>query len=207
MSPTPSICAFRHPQCLPARMNCAWTPNAGRPKRLYRVVNPNSACKFNEKEGFIAADTSTVYNFSSNGKDRSDWSAFYASIQSHRDVERIRSPYISVFADQTEAESWTLAAEEIFGKGCYLAEIDLTHEKMTERPVWFVQDIQKRSQYSTFRNSAKARDANPNLPPRGISLTPRNSEFLVLYKIPIESVISKITPEQIRESKLNDSQY
>jgi hypothetical protein len=180
-------------------MDYAWTPNAARPSRLYRVVNPNSACKFDEKEGFIAADTTTKYNFM--GTDRLEGQAFYASIQNHRDGERIRSPYISVFADRMEAESWTLAAEEVFEKGCYMAEIDAKHEAMEETSVWCVQHIQRRSQMSSFLNSAKDREANPNLPLRGISRTPRNSEWLVVYRIPAEAIISKTTPDQIRESR------
>jgi len=176
------------------KMDIEWTPKSALPKVLYRVVNPNSACKFNERSGFTAANTTLRINASDRGASQLD--LFYRSIENHRSGKKFDSPYISVFADRMEAESWTLAAEALFGEGCYMADIDTNHYYLRGKAMWCVRDIQDKS----LKSSAQVA-ANRNLPARGLCNAPRNSEWLVLHTIAGLAVMSQTTPDQIRSSK------
>jgi hypothetical protein len=144
------------------------TPKSALPDRLYRVVNPNSVCKFDEKAGFTPSATSLRINSSYRGIPQ--LGLFYRSIEDHRNGRKFDSPYISVFADKMEAESWTLAAEDMFGEGCYMAEIDTKHYFLRSKTMWFVQDIQNKLQKEGHQVTA-----NRALPTPSLCIAPRNS--------------------------------
>ena len=97
-----------------------------------------------------------------------------------------------------EAESWTLAAEDLFGEGCYMAEIDTNHYYLRGKAMWSVQDIQEKSHKNLYQVAA-----NRNFPARGLCMVPRNSEWLILHKIPALAVTSKTTPLQIHMSQFS----
>jgi hypothetical protein len=151
-------------------MDHKWTPRSSRPSALYRVQHPESHTKSSAREGLVssALDANELQFIPS-----TELSAFIKSIKSHRNQCHSPSPYISLFADKAEAESWAIAAEDIFGKEAYVVEINVKHSLMQKATMWFVQDIQDKT--SDWQGIGPLTEF-------------RNSEWLVLGEIPPQAV-------------------
>jgi len=144
-------------------MDIAWTPKSARPDKLYRVYRPKQYTDFSHR-GFLASDRTIALPSSIN------LAHFITSVTDHRFGKRQPTPYISAFESLSEAESWAIAAEDVFHQPGYVIEIDMTHKLMHEITAWRVQDIQDKT--------GKALGGN------------RDSEWLFLWAVP-EAAISK----------------
>jgi len=151
-------------------MDQLWTPRSSRPSSLYRVQHPQPHTKSSALEGLVssALEVNKLQFIPS-----TELSAFIKSIKSHRNQCHSPSPYISLFADKAEAESWAIAAEDIFGKEAYVVEINVKHPLMQKATVWFVQDIQDKT--SDWQGIGPLTEV-------------RSSEWLVLREIPLQAV-------------------
>lgn len=145
-------------------MDYTWTPRSSRPQKLYRVYRPLQHTTLSPF-GLQASTIQPWYVLSTH------YSLFIDSLTAHRDqVPNQPSPYVSLFSDLNEAESWALAAEEVFHKPTYILEIDVKHKLMRDKVMWKVSDIQDKT--------------GKPLGMGGI----RNSEWMVVYFVPQEAI-------------------
>jgi hypothetical protein len=143
------------------------------PQRLYRIDYDASLTTYDSKTGFQAGDTTTFL---------SDFQTelFLTSVETHRDWHsRTRSPYISMFADKENAETWARRWEFYNGRPCDIVEIDST--MLADSRVYYIQDLQNR-----------------------LSLGgPRNSEYLCLHHIPKKAIVSRRSTQAVVNGMLN----
>ncbi|KAN0114593.1 hypothetical protein V8E51_004137 [Hyaloscypha variabilis] len=144
-------------------MDHVWTPKSSRPTKLYRVYRPRQYTTLSHR-GLQASDPKAILPF------KTHFLQFIKSITDHRMQSPSPSPYISFFSSRSEAEEWTLAAEEVFQETAYVLELDLTHKKMQGVIMWRVQDIQDKT--------------GQKLGLGGV----RNSEWLALWQVPSEAI-------------------
>jgi len=144
-------------------MDHVWTPKSSRPTKLYRVYRPRQYTTLSHR-GLQASDPKAILPF------KTHFLQFIKSITDHRMQSPSPSPYISFFSSRSEAEEWTLAAEEVFHETAYVLGLDMTHKKMQGVIMWQVQDIQDKT--------------GQKLGLGGV----RNSEWLALWQVPSEAI-------------------
>lgn len=193
-------------------MDFDWSPSSQRPDLLYRIVHPYSASQLTPLEvslmdktlpAFEAISKEMILEFLPDDENNPcAISEFYRSIEMHRNGEHFPSPYISAFSDLMEAESWLLAADDLYGNDgmVMLVAFDPHHPSMSNIPMWSVQDIQNFSEaHKDYYLSDGSRvEYFPAVP---LCPSPQNSEWLIVHEIPSEALVYPASACTIRWSE------
>jgi hypothetical protein len=156
------------------------------PHRLYRVDYPGSQTIFSDKDGFRAADTTTLYS-----KDKPN--VFKEAVVKHLDWNyRGTSPFISLFSDQEHAQNW--ACKEPW-RSKYTGE-------GTPKDSWTLCVIDPAELSETFVFQLKRLEVCLDFKiPNNARQNERSGEYLCLHKIPITAIIEKRDSEQVHNGK------
>ena len=158
------------------------------PDDLYRVNYPDSRTAFSTTKGFSASDTTKVY-------DTSELAEFKQAIVNQFTWScRASSPFVSLFSDRAHAESWGRKEPWHRHKGLSddwsLHVIDTTKLKDTNR---------------FFKLSDLWEELDLDLPV-GAGQHIRGA-FLCLHRIPIDAIVEKRSPGEVRAGELLFSIY
>ncbi|MCJ1470697.1 hypothetical protein MMC07_009344 [Pseudocyphellaria aurata] len=95
------------------------------PSKLYRVDYPDSWVKFIPAIGFQAATLDpNHHSIDSTFESASDLEAFWQSMRDHLDpTSGVRSPFVALFGDETQAKTWALRREVQHQRVCDVVEI------------------------------------------------------------------------------------
>ncbi|CZR67312.1 uncharacterized protein PAC_17211 [Phialocephala subalpina] len=155
-------------------MDVSWTAQSTFPDRLYRVWRPLQVTQHQThgpQAGVVAADQRVAYL-------KNDIPAFVASLVSHRNQDRIKSPYISLFEDLGEARAWCMAAEDTFEHVSYIIALDL-------KSVAFQNGLANRTIHG-FRVGDVVKELKLEEKALGTPSGPNrmDSEWMFVYKLP-----------------------